>query len=129
MLPPPQRPPRCARPPLPTYRSLQVQPTPERQPLIAAMLSQALTSMTSDRNQQGGLKGALYYQGWTEGTSAAWWTLAQGGRFGILPSDPAYPQIPLFAGGSAALEQTLACPDGNALLFPVFSADPTCTTG
>lgn len=58
-----------------------------------------------------------------------WWTLAQGGRFGILPTDAAYPDIVNFAAASLGLEQTVTCPSGNPLLSPQFVSLPNCPAG
>ncbi|KAI3438259.1 hypothetical protein D9Q98_000695 [Chlorella vulgaris] len=105
-----------------------MQPTAQRTPITTAILDGVIGSMTADRNAVGGIKGALYYQGWTEGTSAVWWTLAQGGRFGLLPSDPAYPRIQQFAAQSLALEQAWDC-QAVPLLPPTVIVQPNCPPG
>ena len=73
--------------------------------------------------------GVLYFQGWVDGTDAVFWTLAQGGRFGILPGNPEFQQITQFASSSAALEQSVACPGGNSVLGPEYPPTPSCPTG
>ena len=64
-----------------------------------------------------------------QGTSAVWWTLAQGGRWGVLPSDPAYTLLQDFATRASNFETEVACPVGNPLLAPVFPPKPNCPKG
>ena len=44
-----------------------------------------------------------------QGTTAAWYTLATGGRFGILPSDPAHPLLENFSAAAKQLEVGRVC--------------------
>ena len=109
---------------------MRVQPTDQRTPFYGHILAAATSAIQSAHNAVGGLVGGMYFQGWVDGTSAVWWTLAQGGRFGILPSvDKAvYSQLVDFAATTAGLDTTIACPN-NPYLAPTFPPQPNCLPG
>lgn len=74
--------------------------------------------------------GALYWQGWVEGTTAVWWTLDPAGRWGILTTDPAYSSVADFALAANALSgQPFPCPADRPLLNPVFPPVLDCPEG
>lgn len=74
--------------------------------------------------------GALYWQGWVEGTTAAEYTLNPAGRYGILPTDPAFPIIADFSTGARALEEpAITCPADRPLLAPIFPTQLSCPAG
>ena len=104
-----------ANPPLPTPRAPH---TPPIQPPPVAGT---------------GLQGALYFQAWDPATSAVWWTLAQGGRFGILPGARVWVGGGVSAGGVsvgwwAVAMRARACADVALALHPHAPARHGCCT-
>lgn len=100
---------------------------PSASPALMAARQPALGLPTTHRACPAG---ALYWQGWVEGTTAVWWTLNPAGRWGILTTDPAYATIADFAQAADALRgQPFACPANRPLLRPVFPPTPNCPEG
>ena len=65
-----------------------MQPTRHRREFYKITYDRIYARTVADKGEVGGLKGAAYWQIWAKGTEAAKFTLAIGGRFGILPTDP-----------------------------------------
>ena len=106
-----------------------MQPTDQRVPFYAIMYASDFEQIVTDRKQGGGLKGAAYWQAWVLGTKAAPYTLAVGGRFGILPEDPAAKYVRRFADEVHALSRHSAqCPPG-ASTEAVVLGQPKCKLG
>ena len=65
-----------------------------------------------------------------QGTTAPEWTLAPGGRWGILTSDPAFDVVEDFAASAATLQDpAFTCPTGKPLLLPVYPTPLDCPPG
>lgn len=107
-----------------------MQPTPNRNEFYRIFYADVLQTILNSRDQKGGLKGALYFQAFAEGTRAVWWTLDDGGRFGIFPEDAAFRVVRRFSDEIEELNDHghFTCP-ANPLLEGVKIQDSRCRYG
>jgi hypothetical protein len=106
-----------------------MQPTDKRTAFYDTMLTSTLAQMMASRNAAGGLRGAAYWQSFVYGTRSVWWTLADGGRFGIFPFDPEAKLISRFAWQARQLSNAITCPTTIDPASPVVMKLPKCPYG
>ncbi len=110
-----------------------MQPTKNRRDFFKIIYDAAYFQIFANKAAGGGLRGAAYWQIWAKGTEAAKYTLAVGGRFGILPTDPEVHIIRQFSwkvyeltkDSSTALANCPAGVSGTALMLQ----SPQCPKG
>ncbi len=110
-----------------------MQPTKRRRDFYKIIYDITYSTIVADKAAAGGLRGAAYWQIWALGTEAAKYTLAVGGRFGILPTDPEVHIIRQFSwkvfeltkDSSTALANCPAGVSGTALMLQ----SPQCPKG
>ncbi|KAG7675052.1 hypothetical protein Ndes2526B_g07900 [Nannochloris sp. 'desiccata'] len=110
-----------------------MQPTKRRREFFKIIYDTTYSTIVAAKAAAGGLRGAAYWQIWAQGTEAAKYTLATGGRFGILPTDPEVHIIRQFSwkvyeltkDSTAALDICPAGVQGTALMLQ----SPQCPKG
>jgi len=104
-----------------------MQPTNNRTEFYSIMYTSDYAQIVADRSLEGGLKGAAYWQAFAQGTRAVWYTLDDGGRFGIFNDDPEVRYIKRFSQEVEDLSKSpVACPGNTA---PVVLPLPKCKFG